>query len=345
MMVEALWRNLKRITLYLFSRPRLDHCSYAIITKSLAHYRNVLSILTRPVNPARPPALTNSQQEFKKSFVHLASIPIKGQYTTDVAQWVCDCGSQKYHAHLLCKHLVQAAGKIPDAWWHTARRYHVRPFYTLPVNGAAASDPPEDVESAHFWVPCMSTRSLGSATVTINPASTSSSLPNADAPRTTPASTNAVPRHSIVHSAASTTPAPVAARTAALRVASAQPIPGSSRTRTPPPRTHALGRSLNPIVIDDSDDDDDMIEQAALSPVASAVKGEDDDDDVFIPDEDEDDFSSSHRSSSVRRELCIAQSCCANILYLDLFFSRQTGSHGTRRTASRADRGWLGLHA
>jgi hypothetical protein len=257
------------------------------------------------VNPARPPALTNFQQELKKSFLHLASLPIKGLYTTDVAQWVCDCGSQKYHAHLLCKHLVQAVGKIPDGWWHTARRYHVQPFYTLPVNGVAAVDPPEDIDSAHFWVPRMSSNRLVFTIGAVNSPSTSSSVPG-ETSRTAPASTGAVSRHPLAASAL-----PVSAQTAAL--ASAQPIPGPSRTRTPPPRIHALGRSSNPIVIVDSDDDD-AINLAVLLPIASAVKGEDDDDDdVFIPDDDESGFSSDHRSSSVRFESGIMWFCCAKL--------------------------------
>ena len=84
------------------------------------------------------------QTALKRSWTRLARSPIKGTYSTDVARWTCNCGAQKYHAYLLCKHLVQAAGPIPDVWWREATRYHIPPFFTVPVDGIIA-DAPESV--------------------------------------------------------------------------------------------------------------------------------------------------------------------------------------------------------
>lgn len=43
MMVEALWRNLKRLVLHLFNRPPVDLATHAIITKAIPPYRVTLS--------------------------------------------------------------------------------------------------------------------------------------------------------------------------------------------------------------------------------------------------------------------------------------------------------------
>ncbi|KLO18449.1 hypothetical protein SCHPADRAFT_806144, partial [Schizopora paradoxa] len=42
------------------------------------------------------------------------------------------CGQQKYNAHLLCKHLVQAVSTPPSAFWHRVARRRTIPFYIDP---------------------------------------------------------------------------------------------------------------------------------------------------------------------------------------------------------------------
>ncbi|GJE92122.1 hypothetical protein PsYK624_082750 [Phanerochaete sordida] len=140
MMVEALWRNLKRLVLHLYNRPPLDLANFAIITKSLPPYRLTLSKLLSPVQ-GRVKKLTHMQVAFKRSWVALLKSAIKGAYTTSITMWTCDCGAQKYHAFLLCKHLVQAVGDIPPEWWTAVSRYHIRPFYTVPIDGTVAPAP------------------------------------------------------------------------------------------------------------------------------------------------------------------------------------------------------------
>ena len=154
MMVEALWRNLKRLVLHLYNRPPLDLAIYAIVTKSLPPYRHTLSQILGDARAGRAKSLTHFQQAFKRSWEKLRKVPIRGSYLTDLATFTCDCGAQKYHSYLLCKHLVHAAvttcGPIPSSWWPDATRYHIPPFYTIPIAGRTP-DAPESTQD-HAWL-------------------------------------------------------------------------------------------------------------------------------------------------------------------------------------------------
>ncbi|GJE99912.1 hypothetical protein PsYK624_161870 [Phanerochaete sordida] len=109
-------------------------------------YRSTLSRLLAASRLGYSGQLTSMQKAFKRSWKRLLKVPQTGKYVTSVETWTCDCGSQKYHAYLLCKHLVQAAGPMPASWWLQATRYHVPPFYTVPIDGAVA-DAPESKRS------------------------------------------------------------------------------------------------------------------------------------------------------------------------------------------------------
>ncbi|KAH9893350.1 hypothetical protein C8Q73DRAFT_615841, partial [Cubamyces lactineus] len=98
---------------------------------------------------ARGGKLSHYQKALKRAWTCLRKVPIRGSYVTDVKTWTCDCGAQKYHAYLLCKHLVKAAGLILSAWWQKATRYHIPPFYTIPIKGVMAA-PPETMRN-HSW--------------------------------------------------------------------------------------------------------------------------------------------------------------------------------------------------
>jgi len=106
MMVESVWRWLKRISLALNNRPRLNFVVHIIATESVPAYRVTFANVTNRLRMARTQGLTAEQKSFKKSWICLRAKAIKGQYDTDNANWICGCGAQKYHAHLLCKHLV-----------------------------------------------------------------------------------------------------------------------------------------------------------------------------------------------------------------------------------------------
>ncbi|KAH9848384.1 hypothetical protein C2E23DRAFT_889222 [Lenzites betulinus] len=146
MIVEALWRNLKRLVLHMYNRPPIDLALHAIVTKSLPPYRQTLKRAIKNPRLGRAAKLTHLQKDLKRSWERLEKVPIKGVYETDIKTWTCDCGSQKYHAHLLCKHLVQAVGHPPANWWTSILRYHIPPFYTVPIEGVVAP-PPEHVDN------------------------------------------------------------------------------------------------------------------------------------------------------------------------------------------------------
>ncbi|KAJ3473316.1 hypothetical protein NLI96_g13052 [Meripilus lineatus] len=150
MMVEALWRNLKRLNLHMYNRPPIDLTVYTIITKSIPPYRLTLSEILATARVSRPKALTHTQAALKRAWSRLQRVPINGIYVTDISTWTCDCGAQKYHSYLLCKHLVQSAGDIPSSWWSKAVRYHIPPFYTVPIDGTTAN-PPEPTQG-YYWV-------------------------------------------------------------------------------------------------------------------------------------------------------------------------------------------------
>ncbi|KAJ8469947.1 hypothetical protein ONZ51_g8667 [Trametes cubensis] len=153
MMVEALWCHLKRLVLYQFNRPPLDLTLYALITQALPSYRLALHDIITNSRAGRSAVLSPTQVALKRAWKRLFKVPIRGTYTTNVTAWTCDCGAQKYHAYLLCKHLVQAAGRLPISWWPQAIRYHVPPFYTVPINGVTTSAP-EKIRD-HAWLPRM----------------------------------------------------------------------------------------------------------------------------------------------------------------------------------------------
>ncbi|KAI9057367.1 hypothetical protein FKP32DRAFT_1689206 [Trametes sanguinea] len=154
MMVEALWRNLKRLVLHMYNRPPVDLAVYALVTQALPSYRLKLRGIVANPRPGRPRPLSAAQQAMKRSWTRLRKVPIRGTYRTDISRWTCDCGAQKYHAYLLCKHLVKATGPLPTVWWREARRFHIPPFYAVPINGITAPAP-ESVRD-HAWVTRMS---------------------------------------------------------------------------------------------------------------------------------------------------------------------------------------------
>jgi hypothetical protein len=53
-------------------------------------------------------------------------------YVTNVADWTCTCGRQKYDRHHLCKHLVQAVEPLHPRFWREVIRRRVKPIYQHP---------------------------------------------------------------------------------------------------------------------------------------------------------------------------------------------------------------------
>ena len=132
MEVEALWRNLKRGTLYRYNRPCLDFTCFLLVTESLAPYCYKLSNIIHNPRKGRSKSLTDEQEAFKKNWKILKSLPLTGRsYDTQPLLWTCNCGAQKYNSYLLCKHLVQTCQNPPAEWWPTVDRKEMIPFYDV----------------------------------------------------------------------------------------------------------------------------------------------------------------------------------------------------------------------
>ncbi|RPD61297.1 hypothetical protein L227DRAFT_481231, partial [Lentinus tigrinus ALCF2SS1-6] len=113
-------------------------------------YRLSLFNIVVDSRAGRSRSLTQFQQALKRAWTRLMKIPIRGVYQTEIDRWTCDCGAQKYHAYLLCKHLVQAATGLSASWWPSIVRFHLPPFYTIPIDGDIP-EPPESTTN-HAWL-------------------------------------------------------------------------------------------------------------------------------------------------------------------------------------------------
>ena len=131
MLVEALWRNFKRMVLYHYNRPRVDLATFALVTQGIPPYRVRFNWIVRDPRDGRAKCLRGEQIPIKRAWLALRKRPTKGSYNPDVLLWLCSCGTQKYHSYLLCKHLVKKL-PLPDAdWWATVIRRHTTPFYDI----------------------------------------------------------------------------------------------------------------------------------------------------------------------------------------------------------------------
>ena len=148
MLVEAMWRNFKHMVLYMYNRPRVDFATHALVTQALQMYRIKLNTFMDNPRKGCVAALTGEQALIKRAWLLLLTREIKGKYNTNVLQWTCSCGAQKYHSYLLCKHLVQSLPRPGPDWWTSVVRYHTPPFYDIhkllsPEERAQAQAPEE----------------------------------------------------------------------------------------------------------------------------------------------------------------------------------------------------------
>lgn len=128
--VENFWRQLKNNFLHHHLRPRLDELVYILVENVTPAYIERSEILEPGYRLSRARPLSTRQKYFKSSWTHLMGIQSSTRtYSTDVGSWTCNCGSQKFNAHLLCKHLVQAVGIPPPHFWTQVRRRRVTPIY------------------------------------------------------------------------------------------------------------------------------------------------------------------------------------------------------------------------
>jgi hypothetical protein len=149
MTVEALWRNYKRISMPHHARIAADYAISVLVKDTIKVYRDrVLKHTERNPRKGHTPMMTAEQRSFKIAWEKLSEAKIKGTYKTDPATWTCNCGAQKYHSHLLCKHPVQSVPRPSDDWWPQVIRYSVHLFYVVP--GIASPIEPEKITN-YAW--------------------------------------------------------------------------------------------------------------------------------------------------------------------------------------------------
>ena len=154
MLVEALWRNYKRMVLPNHNRPRVDLATFALVTQGLPPYRLRLKRIVNNPRDGRAESLRGEQVPIKKAWLALLKRPIGGSYDTDKKLWLCSCRAQKYHSYLLCKHLVHKVAIPDDDWWAKVVRRHTAPFYDiiklLPEGEREAAPKPDDL-GPRYW--------------------------------------------------------------------------------------------------------------------------------------------------------------------------------------------------
>ena len=158
MVVEAMWRNIKRLVLHMYNRPRVDFALYALVTQALPPYRHKLIRVTDDPREGRAPSLNGEQDSIKREWLILRDKKSKGKYDTNAITWTCSCGVQKFHPYLLCKHLVQKVARPGPDWWASLIRYPVQPFYDVrsllsPEDRARVQEPV--ALGNRSWVPRM----------------------------------------------------------------------------------------------------------------------------------------------------------------------------------------------
>jgi hypothetical protein len=81
----------------------------------------------------RSKQLTTYQKYFKAAWKTLEKAQVSNRsYVTNVADWTCTCGRQKYDRHHLCKHLVQAVEPLHPHFWREVICRRVKPIYQHP---------------------------------------------------------------------------------------------------------------------------------------------------------------------------------------------------------------------
>jgi hypothetical protein len=143
MAVENFWKQLKHDWLHFLIRPRVDQLTYIICTKVVPSYMQRADKLEDTFRLGRSKALTTHQQYLKREWFRLLGKPkSKGKYIVDVVLWLCTCGQQKFHRHLLCN-LVAAVPTPSPTFWHEIYRRRTIPFYHHPDLHAIGSVRPK----------------------------------------------------------------------------------------------------------------------------------------------------------------------------------------------------------
>lgn len=148
MVVESLWKHLKRRDLAQFNRPRLDLVTNIVMTSLLPRLKRKLEYIRGIRRVGRPQALAGWQIDAKAAWIdksrtdehrrvarelevlksarntkgreerlqHIADDEDRerGTYATDIDNWVCPCPAYAKDRFLMCKHLIREANTLLD---------------------------------------------------------------------------------------------------------------------------------------------------------------------------------------------------------------------------------------
>jgi hypothetical protein len=133
LLVEALWQVYKCVSMPHHAQVSANYLIHLLCVETIpvCHQRVLKHIEYNP-HAGHSKTTTLEQKELKKSWVKLSQSQLQVSYNIDPRQWTCNCGSQKYNPHLLCKHLVQSVPMPHTDWWPEAIQYSVPPFYIVP---------------------------------------------------------------------------------------------------------------------------------------------------------------------------------------------------------------------
>ena len=154
MLVEALWRNFKRMVLYHYNRPCVNLVMHALVTQGIPPYWVCFNWIVRDPWDGHAKCLWGEQIPIKHAWLALHKRPTKGSYNPDVQLWLCSCRTQKFHSYLLCKHLVKELPLPGPDWWATVIRQHTVPFYNiiqLLPEGEREAAPRPAALSLRYW--------------------------------------------------------------------------------------------------------------------------------------------------------------------------------------------------
>ncbi|KAJ9106406.1 hypothetical protein QFC21_001552 [Naganishia friedmannii] len=180
MMVESLWRVIKRKYLIDFQRPRLDLAIHLILTNALPNIDITLRQLDGTFRVGREDLLANWQMDLKAEWEDMSLTDVQRQqarqsrsqasaesdvqihwdrqevpeaWAQDMQKWTCSCPAYTYSRFLLCKHLVRKANVLigvteaghPLPFFTALQRYHSSPFWRIPGVHDVLPDPARTV--------------------------------------------------------------------------------------------------------------------------------------------------------------------------------------------------------
>jgi hypothetical protein len=130
MLVEALWRNFKRMVLHHYNRPRVDFATYMLVTQGVAPYRVRFNRTIRNPRDGRAKAYMESRSRSSAHGLHFANArPMVHIIRTSSS------GLLMRNTEVPFVPLVQASrpGSPPSQrdWWTTVIRWHTPPFYDI----------------------------------------------------------------------------------------------------------------------------------------------------------------------------------------------------------------------